>query len=153
HWNEDSKRWHLTTADGDELICRFYVMASGCLSVPKAPAIEGADRFAGDVYFTSSWPHEGVDFKGKRVAVIGTGSSGIQAIPLIAAEASELTVFQRTPNFSIPARNGPASAEILASLAADRAAYREAARWSRGGVPIEVSGVSGVSATEEVRRA
>ena len=78
--------------------------------MPKEADIEGADRFAGEVYFTSRWPHEGVDFTGKRVAVIGTGSSGIQSIPLIAAQAAQLTVFQRTPNFSIPAHNGPAPA-------------------------------------------
>src|SRR3546814_12577166 len=82
-------------------------MAPGCRSVRKAPDIEGSDRFRGEVYFTSRWPHEGVDFTGKRVGVIGTGSSAVQSIPLIAEQASELTVFQRTPNFSIPAHNGP----------------------------------------------
>ena len=92
---------------GDDIACRCYVMATGCLSLPKAPDIEGADRFQGDVYFTSRWPHEGVDFTGKRVAVIGTGSSGIQSIPIIAEQAAELAVFQRTPNFSRPAQNGP----------------------------------------------
>src|SRR6202040_1163136 len=89
---------------------------------------------------------------GKRAAVIGTGSSGIQAIPLIATQVARLTVFQRTPNFSIPAHNGPASPERLAALAADRAGYRQAAKWSRGGIPTEMSPVSGVTATEEVRR-
>ena len=81
-------------------------MATGCLSVPKEVDIDGASRFAGPRYFTSRWPHEGVDFTGKRVAVIGTGSSAIQSIPIIAAQASQLTIFQRTPNFSIPAYNG-----------------------------------------------
>ncbi|MDQ3469654.1 MAG: alpha/beta hydrolase fold domain-containing protein, partial [Actinomycetota bacterium] len=85
--------------------------------------------------FTSRWPHEGVDFSGRRVAVIGTGSSGIQSIPLIAEQASELTVFQRTPNFSIPAHNGPVMPARREPLDADRQAYREAAKWSRGGVP------------------
>ncbi len=113
-------------------------MASGCLSMPKSADIEGAGRFAGDVYFTSRWPHEGVDFTGQRVAVIGTGSSGIQSIPLIAAQASQLTVFQRTPNFSIPARNGPAAADRLQRLREDRDGYRHAARWSPGGVPGEI---------------
>ncbi len=94
----------------------FYVMASGCLSLPKAPEIDGHDRFRGEAYFTSRWPHEGVDFTGKRVAVIGTGSSGIQSIPLIAAQAAQLTVFQRTPNFSIPARNGPPRPERHGAL-------------------------------------
>jgi cation diffusion facilitator CzcD-associated flavoprotein CzcO/acetyl esterase/lipase len=152
-WDDSAHRWHLRTDGGDEVSCRFSVMAGGCLSVPKSPDIEGAGRFEGDVYFTSRWPHEGVDFTGKRVAVIGTGSSGIQSIPRIAAEAAELTVFQRTANFSIPARNGPPSAQRLARLAADRAAYRDEARTSRGGVPMEISDLTGRTATaEEARR-
>ncbi len=151
-WDEPAARWRLRTDRGDQVTCRFYVMATGCLSLPKSPDIEGADRFRGEVYFTSTWPHERVDFSGKRVAVIGTGSSGIQSIPLIAAGAAQLTVFQRTPNFSIPAHNGPASAERLALLEADRAAYREAAKWSRGGIPGEITDVGGVTATPEVGR-
>ena len=110
-------------------------MASGCLSLPKSPDIDGSDRFGGAVYFTSRWPHEGVDFTGQRVAVIGTGSSGIQSIPLIAEQAAQLTVFQRTPNFSIPAHNGPVRPATLEALDADRDAYREGAKWSRGGIP------------------
>jgi cation diffusion facilitator CzcD-associated flavoprotein CzcO/acetyl esterase/lipase len=151
-WDDSAKRWNLKTDNGDEVSCRFYVMASGCLSLPKTPDIDGADRFAGEVYFTGEWPHERVDFTGKRVAVIGTGSSGIQSIPLIAAEAAQLTVFQRTPNFSIPAHNGPPSAERLEALASDRAAYRESARWTRGGVPGEPTLITGIGASEEVRR-
>ena len=80
--------------------------AVGCLSAPIAPDIPGLDDFEGDVYFTATWPREGVDFTGKRVGLIGTGSSGIQATPPIAAQADHLTVFQRTPNFSLPARHG-----------------------------------------------
>jgi cation diffusion facilitator CzcD-associated flavoprotein CzcO/acetyl esterase/lipase len=151
-WDEGDKRWQLATDGGQQLRCRYYVMASGCLSMPKSPDIEGAGRFAGDVYFTSRWPHEGVDFTGQRVAVIGTGSSGIQSIPLIAEQASQLTVFQRTPNFSMPARNGPASADRLKRLAGDREAYRDAARWSAGGVPGELTDILGVTASEAVRR-
>ncbi|HAM03849.1 MAG TPA: steroid monooxygenase, partial [Acidimicrobiaceae bacterium] len=151
-WDDEARRWRLTTDGGDEIGCRFYIMATGCLSLPKTPDIEGAERFCGESYFTSKWPHEEVDFTSKRVAVVGTGSSGIQAIPLIAAQASSVTVFQRTPNFSVPAHNGPPSAERLAALKADRAAYRHQARWSRGGIPTEITDVSGVTATEEVRR-
>ncbi len=150
-WDEGSSRWHVRTEAGDELTCRWYVMATGCLSMPKTPDIEGADRFGGEVYFTSRWPHEGVDFTGKRVGVIGTGSSAIQSIPIIAQQASELTVFQRTPNFSIPAHNGPVSEERKAELEADRDAYREAARWSRGGIPGEPTEISAVLADEETR--
>jgi cation diffusion facilitator CzcD-associated flavoprotein CzcO/acetyl esterase/lipase len=151
-WDEASRRWRLRTDDGDELSCRCYVMACGCLSLPKAPDIEGVGRYRGEVYLTGRWPHDRVDFAGKRVAVVGTGSSGIQCIPLIAAEAAQLTVFQRTPNFSVPAHNGPPPLDRIGALAADREGYREAARWSRGGIPTEVTDVSGVTAPEDVRR-
>jgi cation diffusion facilitator CzcD-associated flavoprotein CzcO/acetyl esterase/lipase len=151
-WDEQEKRWTIATDRGNEVSARYYIMASGCLSMPKSPDIEGAGRFAGKVYFTSRWPHDGVDFTGQRVAVIGTGSSGIQAIPLIARQASELTVFQRTPNFSIPAHNGPAPADRLKQLAEDRDGYRHAARWTRGGIPTELTDILGVTASEAVRR-
>ena len=151
-WDEPAKQWTITINGDREVRCRYYIMATGCLSVPKSPDIEGAARFAGPVYFTSRWPHEGVDFTGQRVAVIGTGSSGIQSIPLIAHQASQLTVFQRTANFSIPAHNGPAPAEALQQLDEGRDAYRHAARWSRGGVPVEPTDVLAGAASEEVRR-
>lgn len=151
-WHDDAGLWRVRTSGGEEVTCRFYVMATGCLSVPKEPDIEGAGRFAGEVYFTSRWPHEGVDLTGKRVAVIGTGSSGIQSIPLIARQAAQLTVFQRTANFSIPAHNGPAPADRLEQLAADRQGYRTAAQQSSGGVPLEVTDILGTTASEEVRR-
>ena len=151
-WDEASRRWRLRTSHGDEVSCRYYIMASGCLSLPKTPDIEGVDRYRGEVYLTGRWPHDRVDFSGKRVAVVGTGSSGIQCIPLIAREAARLTVFQRTPNFSVPAHNGAPPPDRLARLAADRDGYREAARWSRGGIPVELTDVSGVTAPEDVRR-
>src|SRR5262245_23242253 len=136
-WNESAARWRLRTDRGDELRCRFLVMATGCLSLPKTPDIPGDRRFRGETYFTGPWPHAGVDFSGKRVAVIGTGSSGIQSIPLIARQAAELTVFQRTPNFSRPAHNGPVPPAKKAEFDADPAAYRAAARLSLAGVPRE----------------
>jgi cation diffusion facilitator CzcD-associated flavoprotein CzcO/acetyl esterase/lipase len=151
-WDDQTVRWELETDRGDRVSCRYFVMATGCLSMPKEPDIEGAGRFAGEVYSTNRWPHEGVDFTGKRVAVIGTGSSGIQSIPLIAEEASQLTVFQRTANFSFPAHNGAPSADRLAALASDRAAYRRAGRNSRAGMPYETPELSGMTATEEQRR-
>jgi cation diffusion facilitator CzcD-associated flavoprotein CzcO/acetyl esterase/lipase len=152
-WSDGDSRWNIRLTDGSEIVARYYVMATGCLSVPKDIDIEGAGRFAGETYFTSRWPHDGVDLTAKRVAVIGTGSSGIQSIPLIAAQASQLTVFQRTPNFAIPAHNGPPAPETLAAIEADRGAYREAARWSRIGVPGEPTLVSALASPEEVRRA
>jgi len=136
-WDERAAQWRVSTNRGD-ISCRYLVMATGCLSIPKEPDIDGIDRFRGEVLFTNRWPHDEVDFTGKRVAVIGTGSSGIQTIPHVAAQASELVVFQRTPNFSMPAHNGPLSQEKLAELA-DETVYREAARYSRGGVPQERS--------------
>jgi cation diffusion facilitator CzcD-associated flavoprotein CzcO/acetyl esterase/lipase len=151
-WDDDAARWQLRTDTGKDVSARFYVMASGCLSVPKAPDIPGAATFAGGVYFTGKWPHDPVDFTGKRVAVVGTGSSAIQSIPLIAKQAAQLTVFQRTANFSIPAGNGPAPAERVAQLEADRSSYREEAKLSRGGIPTEVTEIMGVMAPPEVRR-
>jgi len=151
HWDDAAARWHVRTDRGDEVTCRFLVMATGCLSVPKEPDIAGIDRFTGEAYYTFRWPHEPVDFTGKRVAVIGTGSSGIQVIPLIAAQARELVVFQRTPCFSIPAHNGPLSADKVAGLA-DEGAYREAARESFGGVPVERTETLAFMATPEERR-
>ena len=152
-WDEAASLWRVRTDAGDELSCRFYVMATGCLSMPKEVDIEGADRFGGDVYFTSRWPHEGVDFTGKRVAVIGTGSSAVQSIPLIAEQAAALTVFQRTPAFSVPAYNGPLPPDRLAALDADRAAYRDAAKHSRGGIPAEPLELTAAMCSEEERRA
>ncbi|MFH0298732.1 alpha/beta hydrolase fold domain-containing protein [Bradyrhizobium sp. 31Argb] len=134
-WDEAAERWLLTTDNGAAVSCRYYIMATGCLSAPKPPEIDGVKEFKGDVYFTSRWPHEGVNLAGKRVAVIGTGSSGIQSIPLIAEQAAHLTVFQRTPNFALPAHNGPRPADRLAMLEGDCAGYREQARWSLTGVP------------------
>ena len=151
-WDEGSARWQLRTSSDQALRCQYLVMASGCLSLPKAPELAGADSFKGDVYFTSRWPHAGVDFSGKQVAVIGTGSSGIQCIPIIASQARQLTVFQRTPNFAIPAGNGPLRPERLAPLQADRPAYRQAAKWSRAGVPAEATQVMARFSPPEVQR-
>ncbi|HEX8107975.1 MAG TPA: NAD(P)-binding domain-containing protein, partial [Kofleriaceae bacterium] len=151
-WDAASQRWHLHTASDQRIRCRHYVMATGCLSQPKMMDIPGAERFRGEVYFTSRWPHEDVDFRGKRVAVIGTGSSGIQSIPLIARQAKQLTVFQRTPNFSIPAGNGPVRPERRAPLEANREAYRTAAKWSRIGVPSTPTEVMAMYSPPEVHR-
>jgi cation diffusion facilitator CzcD-associated flavoprotein CzcO/acetyl esterase/lipase len=152
-WDDATHRWTIHTDRGPDVSARFYVMATGCLSMPKVPDIAGTDRFRGEVYFTSTWPHDGVDFTGKRVAVIGTGSSGIQSIPIIAEQASSLTVFQRTPNFSIPAHNGPIADERLEEFRRDPAAYKEAARYSGIGVPREVPTVSALMVSEEERTA
>ena len=117
-FDEDANIWSVTTSDGKTVTTKFVVLATGCLSNARKPDIKGLDSFKGPVYHTGNWPHEKVDFTGLRVGIIGTGSSGIQSVPVIAGEAKHLTVFQRTPNYSIPAHNAPLSAE-------DRAAFRD----------------------------
>ena len=125
HFDDGSRRWQVT-AEGPEgavhVTARFVVMATGCLSVPIEPDIAGREAFGGEVFHTGRWPHEGVDFSGKRVAVIGTGSSAIQAIPHIAEQAEQLTVYQRTPNHSVPAHNGPLDGDLEARI---KAAYED----------------------------
>ncbi|MGW1029071.1 flavin-containing monooxygenase [Streptomyces sp. NPDC002577] len=112
-YDDGDHTWTVETDQGDRLRCRFLVTAVGALSASQIPELPGRDRFTGPTYHTGRWPQEGVDFTGKRVGIIGTGSSGIQAIPEIAAEAAHLTVFQRTPNYSLPARNRPMSSREI----------------------------------------
>ena len=104
-FDETTSLWSVSTSDGKTVAAKFVVLATGCLSNARMPDIKGLDQFKGKVYHTGHWPHEAVDFTGQRVGVIGTGSSAIQSVPVIAEQASQLTVFQRTANFSIPARN------------------------------------------------
>ena len=151
-WDESAKRWRVSTSTGETISTQHYIMATGCLSVPKDPDLPGTERFTGDVHVTGRWPHEKVDFTGKRVAVIGTGSSGIQAIPLIAQEAAQLTVFQRTPNFAFPAKNGSPHIKRADDFTADTESYRERARFSRGGIPLEPSVIPTLSVDEATRR-
>jgi cyclohexanone monooxygenase len=127
-FDEASGRWTVKTNRGDEVSARWVVMATGCLSVPKTPDIPGADSFQGETYLTGLWPHEGVDFAGKRVAVIGTGSSAIQSIPLIAQQAAQVTVYQRTPNFSLPALNSPLGDAEVEGYLEGFTAYRDMLR-------------------------
>ncbi len=124
-FDEDAGRWTLATSRGETLSAQFCVMATGCLSTPKQVDVEGIDRYAGRCLHTAAWPREGVDLTGMRVGIIGTGSSGIQAIPHLAAQASHLTVFQRTPNFSIPAWNHPLTDADRREHKRDYAALRE----------------------------
>ncbi len=112
HYDEPANRWRVRTGQGDTYVVKFLITAVGCLSTANVPDFPGLNDFAGDWYHTGQWPHEGVDFTGKRVGMIGTGSTGIQAAPVIAASAKHLTVFQRTANYSVPARNAPLTAEF-----------------------------------------
>jgi cyclohexanone monooxygenase len=127
-FDESASTWQVTTSEGKTVRAKFVVLATGCLSNARMPDIKGLSDFRGKVYHTGHWPHEPVDFTGQRVAVIGTGSSGIQSVPIIAEQASQLTVFQRTPNFSIPARNATLTAEEREAV---RAKYPEIRRFAR----------------------
>src|SRR4051812_5871557 len=126
--DESASQWSVTTSDGNTVTAQFVILATGCLSNAKMPDIKGLGEFRGKVYHTGHWPHEPVDFTGLRVGVIGTGSSAIQSVPVIAAQASHLTVFQRTANFSIPARNAALTPEERAAF---RANYPEVRRFAR----------------------
>lgn len=110
-FDADANAWSVATSDGKTVTAAYVVLATGCLSNARVPDIKGLSSFKGKVYHTGHWPHEPVDFIGQRVGIIGTGSSSIQSVPVIAAQASHLTVFQRTANFSIPARNAPLTPE------------------------------------------
>ncbi len=128
HYDEGTAHWRVGTACGQTLQARFCVMATGCLSATRVPAIAGLESYRGRTLHTGEWPHEPVDFSGQRVGVIGTGSSGIQVIPMLAQQAAQLTVFQRTPNFSIPARNAAMDDEYEHSWKSRYAELRQRAR-------------------------
>ncbi|MFF0446786.1 flavin-containing monooxygenase [Streptomyces sp. NPDC004609] len=136
HFQEDAEVWRVRTENGTELTGRYCVMATGSLSVGKDLESAGLEDFEGDCYRTSRWPHEGVDFTGKRVAIIGTGSSGVQSIPAIAEQAAHVTVLQRTPGFTLPAYNRPLTDEERRAVKADYAALRHASRTSPLGIPV-----------------
>jgi cyclohexanone monooxygenase len=151
-WDDAAERWTVETDLGDRITAPICVMATGCLSAARTPDIPGLDTFGGDTYHTGHWPHEGVDFTGRRVAVVGTGSSGIQSVPVIAEQAARVIVFQRTPNFSIPARNKPMDEAYEGEWKADYPARRAKARTMRNGIFYNLNDQSAMEATEEERR-
>ena len=153
HFDEKAKRWTVKTDQGDTVTAQFCIMAVGCLSAANKPPFEGIDDFNGPIYHTGEWPHEGVDFTGKRVAVIGTGSSAIQSIPIIAEQASQLYVLQRTPNYTVPAWNSPVDKEWEAEVKADYPAMRAKARARPTGFYFEFNTKPALEASEEERRA
>jgi cyclohexanone monooxygenase len=130
-FDESSSTWEVRALSGEVFTAPFLVMATGCLSIPIVPSFRGLEAFEGDVYRTSDWPHDGVDLAGKRVGLIGTGSSGIQATPILAEQAKHLHVFQRTPNYSIPALNRPMDAAYETLWKSDYRARRLQARKTR----------------------
>ncbi|MFB9923082.1 alpha/beta hydrolase fold domain-containing protein [Amycolatopsis halotolerans] len=134
-YDDRSGRWTVRTDTARTVSARFLVLATGVLSATNMPEIPGRDSFAGELYHTGAWPHHGVEFEGKRVGVIGTGSSGIQTIPVVAETAARVTVFQRSPNYSIPARNRPLPPEFIADVKAGYPERRRLSRISGGGTP------------------
>ena len=136
-YDDTAGLWRVETEHGEQVLAQFLITAVGCLSAAQVPQVAGLEDFKGRWYHTGQWPHEGVDFTGLRVGVVGTGSSGIQSIPVIAKQAAHLTVFQRTPNFSVPARNAPLSPAQIADLKANIKTIRETCRWSTIGQPYD----------------
>lgn len=153
HYDENAASWVLSAEDGTKTKARFLIMATGCLSAPNWPKIDGLESFAGPTYHTALWPHEKVDFTGLRVGVIGTGSSAIQSIPHIAQEASSLTVFQRTPNYAIPAHNRSTDLKIEREIKAQYGEMRARAKTTPGGLDIVYSQQSVHDAKPEDRNA
>jgi cation diffusion facilitator CzcD-associated flavoprotein CzcO len=152
HYDEETRRWRVTTEQGETFDTQYLIMATGCLSVPQTPKLPGLDQFGGAVYTTGNWPHESVDFTGLRVGVVGTGSSGIQSIPVIAQQAAHLTVFQRTPNYSVPAHNAPLSPEREREVKANYAALRQRNAESRVGYVVPAYPYSALEASPEERQ-
>jgi cation diffusion facilitator CzcD-associated flavoprotein CzcO len=150
-FDEGTHRWAVSTDRGERVSARFCIMATGCLSAAQVPDFKGFETFEGPWYHTGNWPHEGVDFTGQRVGVIGTGSSAIQSIPLIARQAAQLFVFQRTPNFSVPARNAPLDPEYEQRWKANYAEHRRQARESRVGFVVERNDLSALEVSAEER--
>ncbi|MEO7335373.1 MAG: NAD(P)/FAD-dependent oxidoreductase [Caldimonas sp.] len=155
HFDEDANLWRIVAGKGETYVAHFLVMASGPLSTPNTPAFPGLESFEGPVLHSAAWPHEPVDLKGKRVGLIGTGSSGVQMIPILAREAASLTVFQRTAAYAVPAHNGPLDPAREAAIKADYAGFRARNRMRRPGFGCElpVSTESALDASAEEREA
>jgi cyclohexanone monooxygenase len=153
-FNENTGTWQVTTSDGKTVTAKFVVLATGCLSNARVPDIKGLSDFKGKVYHTGHWPHEQVNFTGQRVGVIGTGSSAIQSVPVIAQQARHLYVFQRTPNFSIPARNAELTAEEREAFRTNYPEIRRFAREeARNGIYAELPDRGALDDGDNARRA
>ena len=153
HYDEASNRWTVTTEGGETMRAQFLITAVGCLSTANVPSIPGLESFTGTWYHTGNWPHDGVDFSGKRVGLIGTGSTGIQATPVIAEAASHLTVFQRTANYSVPAHNAPLSAEFKQWVKDNYDEIRTITRANANGQAFYIQDRSAWDVTAEQRQA
>lgn len=151
HYDEARRLWQIETSRGEQVNAKYFIMATGCISTAQIPKFEGLEDYKGKTYHTGAWPHEKVSFKGQRVAVIGTGSSGIQAIPVIAQEADHLTVFQRQANFSIPSRNHPMTETYAQSWKQGYPEKRQEMRYMPNGVLRELNDQSALEVSEEER--
>jgi cation diffusion facilitator CzcD-associated flavoprotein CzcO len=152
HYDEAANRWRVRTEAGEQFTAKFLITAVGCLSTANVPKIPGLEDFAGRWYHTGQWPHDGVDFTGKRVGQIGTGSTGIQAAPVIAEAAAHLTVFQRTANYSVPARNAPLTPDFQSYVRENAAAIRRVMHSTPNGHPFTISERLALDATPDERR-
>jgi cyclohexanone monooxygenase len=153
HFDPRARRWMVETDAGERVAARFLVMATGCISTAQFPDIEGLSEYRGRTFHTGNWPHEKVDFTGERIAVIGTGSSGIQAIPVLAEQAAYVTVFQRTPNYSLPSQNCPMTEDYGRSWKEIYAARREEMRHSFHGSIKDLNDKPALSVGEDERQA
>ena len=152
HFDEVARRWTIETDMGERISARYFIMATGCISTANMPDIDGLPDYQGNTYHTGHWPHEKVAFTGQRIAVIGTGSSGIQSIPILAKEAVHLTVFQRTPHYSVPSRNVPMTDEYAQEWKDQYRERRAEMRYTVGGSFKKANNVSALSINEEERQ-
>jgi cation diffusion facilitator CzcD-associated flavoprotein CzcO len=152
-YDEAANRWTVRTEAGEQFTTKFLITAVGCLSTANVPKIPGLESFEGSWYHTGQWPHEGVDFTGKRVGMIGTGSTGIQAAPVIAETAAHLTVFQRTANYSVPARNAPLTPEFKRYIKENATQIRAVMHATRNGMPFLISERQALATPPEERDA
>ena len=151
-FDEKSSSWKITTSKEEKVTARFFIMATGCISTTQVPSIKGLNNYKGNTYHTGNWPHEEVNFAGQNIAVIGTGSSGIQSIPVLAEQANNLTVFQRTPNYSIPSQNEPMTNKYEQSWKDVYTARRKEMRYSAHGSLKDLNNVPALSVDEEQRQ-
>ena len=151
-WDDVANTWHVTTEAGTDYTARYLIAATGCLSSPNQPLFTGLDGFEGDIYHTGNWPHESVNFSGRKVGIIGTGSSAIQATPLIARQAEQLTVFQRSANYAVPARNAPLPTEERDRIKTNYAELRKQAAQTRNGQATPPNPQSALQVSEAERQ-
>ena len=151
-FDENLKRWKITTNTGEEINAQYFIMATGCISTTQIPNIKGLSDYVGNTFHTGDWPHEEVDFSGQSIAVIGTGSSGIQSIPVLAKQAKKLTVFQRTPNYSIPSQNEPMTKKYERSWKDVYSERRKEMRYSAHGSLKDLNDVPALSVDEDQRQ-